>query len=265
VPADVAESGYSGEETDRLQLIWGDGFLSPGGAREVVRILRGADLDGATVLDIGSGAGGADIELVRAHGAAAVVGVDVQRELVELAASRAADEGLGESIEYELVDPDAPLPFADATFDAVFTKDAIIHVADKEALYADAYRVLRPGGRLFVSDWLRGAARELDDEVRRFVEAAGHGFVMISLAETERIVESVGFSDVESEDRRAWYLGEATAELRRLRGGMRAVFVQRWSEDVAQAEIAFWEVLVASLRSGALAPGHIRATKPGPR
>jgi len=42
VPRDVAESGYSDEETDRLQLIWGDGFLSPGGSAEVARILEGA-------------------------------------------------------------------------------------------------------------------------------------------------------------------------------------------------------------------------------
>jgi hypothetical protein len=39
VPGDVAESGYSDEETDRLQLIGGDGFLSPGGSAEVARIL----------------------------------------------------------------------------------------------------------------------------------------------------------------------------------------------------------------------------------
>jgi hypothetical protein len=42
---------------------------------------------------------------------------------------------------------------------------------------------------------------------------------------------------------------------------MRPEFVQRWGEDAAEDEIEFWEVLVASLTSGALSPTHVRAQK----
>ena len=61
---------------------------------------------------------------------------------------------------------------------------------------------------------------------------------------------------------RHWYLGEAIAELERLRGDMRPEFVARWGEDAVQAEVEFWEVLVSSLASGALGPTHVRARKP---
>jgi len=258
---DDVDSGYSKEETERLELIWGDGFLSPGGPAEVARIIGAQDIVGCAVLDIGSGAGGVDITLVRGHGAATVVGVDVQKEFVELATKRAVAAGLADQIDYRLIEP-GPLAFANASFDVVFSKDSIIHVQDKDALYAEAFRVLRPGGRLLVGDWLRGHADDLTPQVDSFVQAAGHGFGMASLPDIEAIVERVGFAQIEVEDRRAWYLGEATSELERLRAVMRREFVKRWGEDSAQAEVEFWEVLVASLATGALSPAHIRARKP---
>ena len=129
--------------------------LEPGGPAEVARILGGKDIAGKDVLDIGSGMGGADVALVNNHGAASVVGIDVERQLVDAAARRAQTLGLENRISYQLVSP-GPLPFAGTSFDVVFSKDAIIHVADKKSLYAEMFRVLRPGGRLLVSDWLRG-------------------------------------------------------------------------------------------------------------
>ena len=260
--AEAGEEGnYSPEETGRLELIWGAGFLSPGGAAEVARILGGHRVDGCSVLDIGSGAGGVDIALVRHHDAGLVVGVDVQQELVDLASIRAEEAGLGDRISYRLIEP-GPLPYPDASFDIVLSKDAIIHVHDKRALYAEAFRVLCPGGRLLVGDWLRGGDPSLTPQVEEFVVAAGHGFAMVSREEVVAIVESVGFGEVESEDRGSWYTAEAQAELERLRGEMRAEFVDRWGEAAAQAELDFWEVLVTSLESGALNPAHIRARKP---
>src|SRR4051794_4918081 len=106
---------YLPEEAGRLQLVWGDGFLSPGGAGEVEQILGGRSLEGLEVLDIGSGLGGVDELLVEQHHAATVTGVEVQGHLVESARERAMAAGLGDRIEYVHVRPGA-LPFADGAF-----------------------------------------------------------------------------------------------------------------------------------------------------
>jgi phosphoethanolamine N-methyltransferase len=55
-----------------LQLIWGEGFLSPGGAEEVAYLLEGSDIRGCKVLDIGAGLGVIDQLLVTQHGAGSI-------------------------------------------------------------------------------------------------------------------------------------------------------------------------------------------------
>ena len=255
------DPGYPEDSAGRLELIWGDGFLSPGGPAEVSRILAGKDITGCDVLDIGSGTGGVDIALVRDHGAGTVIGIDVEKRLVDLATDRSRKLHLDGRIKYQVVDP-GPLPFKGESFDIVFSKDAIIHVREKEDIYSEALRVLRPGGRLLVSDWLRGEGDSVTPLVQDFIAASGHDFTLVSLQDIGKIVEKLGFVEIDLEDRQAWYLREATAELEKLRGPLKRQFLERWGEKSTEDEIAFWEVLVAALRQGAVRPGHIRATKP---
>lgn len=255
------DPGYPEESAGKLQLIWGDGFLSPGGPEEIARILGQHDVAGLSVLDIGSGAGGADVVLVRDHAARRVTGIDVAKELIALAAARARELGLEDRIEYRLVQP-GNLPFPNDSFDAVFSKDAIIHVGDKAALYSEVFRVLRPGGNLFVGDWLKSDDDALQPLVDEFVAASGHDFTMVSLTFVANLVSRLGFESVDCDDRQAWYAAVAAMELARLRGPLGDEIVRRWGEESAQSEVAFWEVLVKALANGALRPAHVRACKP---
>jgi SAM-dependent methyltransferase len=255
------DPGYPEDAAGRLELIWGEGFLSPGGPAEVSRILGGVDLRGRDVLDIGSGTGGVDIALVQNHAAGTVVGIDVEKRLVDLATDRMQKLHLNGRINYQVVDP-GPLPFRDETFDVVFSKDAIIHIRDKEDIYSEALRVLRPGGRLLVSDWLRGDGEAVTPRVQDFIAASGHNFTLLSLREIGLIIEKLGFVEIDLVDRQVWYLAEATAELGKLRSLLKPLFLERWGEKALEDETAFWEVLVAALEEGAMRPGHIRAKKP---
>jgi SAM-dependent methyltransferase len=256
-----ASVGYRADEVSRLEFIWGEGFMSPGGPAEVSRTLAGADLTGLDVLDFGCGIGGVDLALVRDHRAGSVTGVDVQQDLLDVAIERAERAGVGDRVRYVLVEP-GPLPFADHSFDAVFSKDSIIHVHDKKALYGDAFRVLTDGGLLRVSDWLRGEGDELTALIGDLVGEAGHDFTMWSLVETGDIVSATGFVDVELEDRNEWYLAQARRELDQLTGSLRAAFADRFGEEATVNEIDFWTLLVTSLEQGDLRPGHVRARKP---
>lgn len=253
------EQGYN--QTDRMEMIWGTGFMSPGGEAEVARLLGRLPVAGAKVLNVGSGLGGADLAILRRHDAAHVTGYDVQPSLVDEAGRRAARAGLKDRLAYVLGQP-GPLPFRDGQFDLVFTKDAMIHVADKRAILAEMFRVLRPGGHLAFGDWMRGVGAQHDAPLARAFDLTVHDFHPHDLQQIATWVAEVGFTGIETQDRNAWYLAEASEEMARLHGDLGAEFTRRYGQEALDEEIEFWEALIDALRLGALRPGHIRARKP---
>ena len=104
---------YDGGMLALLQLIWGDGFLSPGGADELGRLFEGIDIRGRKVLDIGCGLGAIDELLITQYGASSVVGIDVDPALLEGLLARVGRAGLGSRIRGVKVEP-GKLPFANA-------------------------------------------------------------------------------------------------------------------------------------------------------
>ncbi len=150
---------YPDHFIERLHAVWGEGFLSPGGAEEVCEIVRGLSLTGKSVLDIGFGTAGPAIVLARDLGADRVVGIDVEEQLHRRATALVERMGLTDRVDLELVTP-GRLPFDDASFDVVFSKDSIIHIPDKAALFSEIIRVLKPGGVFTASDWLSGEGPE---------------------------------------------------------------------------------------------------------
>ena len=259
--SEVGTASYDATGVGQLETIWGEGFMSPGGPAEVGRIIAGVGIAGANVLDVGCGTGGAALVLAVEHGARSVTGVDVESYVIREATQRAAQRRESDRVRFLRVPP-GPLPLTDSSFDVVFSKDSIIHIQDKRALYAEALRVLRPGGALCVSDWFRGEGPGLDADVDAFIASSGEEFFMQSLQQGGDLVTSAGFVDVGLEDRCDWYHAEATEELSRVQGTLRDTFLSNLGVEVYDGTVRFWQVLVEATRRGVLRPGHIRARKP---
>lgn len=252
---------YDEQEIAFLEELWGDGFLSPGGAAEVARTLADIDLSGRTVVDIGCGSGGATIALVRDHGAGRVVGIDVEEPVCRHARERVRREGLADRIEIRLVSP-GPLPFEPGSFDVVFSKDSIVHIPDKEALAADVFRVLRPGGWFVASDWLIAHDGEPSPEMAAYIAAEDLDFGMASPARYRAALEAAGFVDIELVDRNPWYREVARAELERLTGPERSRFEAVIGVTELARQVRTWQAMVPVLESGEHCPHHLRARRP---
>ena len=124
--------------------------------------------EGETVLDLGSG-GGIDcfIAAKRVGASGHVIGVDMTPEMVDRARRNAAAAGAG-NVEFRLGEIEN-LPVADSTVDAIISNCVINLVPDKRRAFAEAFRVLRTGGRLSVSDIVLTA--EVPLVIRDSVEA----------------------------------------------------------------------------------------------
>jgi ubiquinone/menaquinone biosynthesis C-methylase UbiE len=109
---------------------------------------------GARVLDIGSGLGGPARTVAAATGAH-VTGIDLTESFCAAAAEMSRWVGLGERVAFRQGDAMA-LPFEDASFDAAMTIHVAMNIAAKDAVYAEARRVLKPGGIFAVYDILQG-------------------------------------------------------------------------------------------------------------
>ncbi len=258
--ADEIPHDYDTSMLEMLQIIWGDGYLSPGGPRAVREIMDGVDLAGKRVLDIGCGLGGLDQVLVDL-GAARVVGVDVAGPLVGLGRKRIAAAGLTDRIELQVVQPEAPLPFGDAVFDVVFTKDAWLHVIDKHALLREVFRVLKPGGQLAGGDWMKGP-EPYSADMLYFIELEGIPYHPTTLAEYGVMLHETGFEQVRLEDINAWYRGLAKEELARLKGELFGAMTEKLGPGARDHFIEDWRMLTVVLDKGELRPGRLWARKP---
>jgi ubiquinone/menaquinone biosynthesis C-methylase UbiE len=107
---------------------------------------------GLEVLEIGVGLGTDHIQFARAG--AALHGVDLTQKGIELVARRLELEGLQSAL--QVADAEQ-LPFADASFDVVYSWGVLHHTPDTPRAVAEALRVLRPGGRICVMVYARHA------------------------------------------------------------------------------------------------------------
>jgi phosphoethanolamine N-methyltransferase len=255
------EYEYGDELVESLEILWGEGFLSPGGPEEVARLLEGTDLTGKRVLDIGCGVGGVDLLLARDYGAASVVGIDIEPPLVEKARALAEKHGLAGRIAFEAVEPGA-LPFADASFDAVFSKDSLIHIEDKDALFAEVFRVCRPGGLFVASDWLRGGDGPLSPEMKRYVESEGLSFGMASPERYRQALARAGFTEIRLADRNPWYREVARRELAALEGELGERMAAAVGAEMRDKNLAVWRNMLVVLDSGEHRPTHLKAKRP---
>jgi ubiquinone/menaquinone biosynthesis C-methylase UbiE len=111
------------------------------------------------VLDVGCGIGGSARFLAENFGAR-VTGIDLTLEYCELATELSERAGLSELLNFQQASALA-LPYADDTFDVVWTEHVQMNIEDKAKFYEEMVRVLRPGGTLIFHDIFAGPNRSL--------------------------------------------------------------------------------------------------------
>jgi ubiquinone/menaquinone biosynthesis C-methylase UbiE len=246
----------AGQDPDRLNAV----DLAPvdefhlGWLPMTVELGRALGLaDGMRLLDLGSGIGGPARYFAQAHGCR-VTGIDLTEDYVRIAETLTERCGLVDRVTFRQASA-LELPFEPASFDAATLMHVGMNIADKAALFAQARRVLRPGGLLAVYEVMRTA----DGEIRYptpWAASAETSFVEPPSA-YRRLLATAGFVIESERDRRDLVLQQA-AEMRARMAregppalGLHLVVGPAWRDWVRN--------LMAALEAGTVAPIEIMA------
>lgn len=207
--------GYSPNELKRIpeSAIMGLGCGNPAGLATLKK--------GETVLDLGSG-GGIDVFLAanKVGEKGWVIGVDITSEMIRKARSNARKGGY-KNVEFRLGEIE-DLPIEDESVDVIISNCVINLSPDKERVFAEAYRVLKPGGRMVISDIVTD--KELPDEIRKsfsaWAECIGGALVR---KEYLSAIKKAGFSPIKVLDEKV-FLEEGMSE--KIRGRIISIKVE---------------------------------------
>lgn len=195
--------------------------------------------EGEVVLDLGSG-GGFDAFLAakRAGAAGKVIGVDMTSDMIDRA-RRNAEKGGYTNVEFRLGEIEH-LPVDDNSIDVIISNCVINLSPDKEKVFKEAFRVLKPGGRLMVSDLV--LERVLPEKIRKSVEAyVGCLAGALLIGDYLAAIEAAGFAGVEIQQKASYPLeamaNDATAQAVTSNGGITKNYLQDLERTVVSIKV----------------------------
>ena len=174
---------------------------------------------GMHVLDVGGGLGGPARTLASEIGCRVTV-LDLTEEYCRVGEALTARTGLGDRVTFRHGNA-LEMPFADGSFDVLWTQHSSMNIADKERLYAEARRVLRPGGGLALHEVMAGTAAPIHLPVP-WARDAAISFLR-QLSAVRSLLTNMGFTEL------AWV-------------------------DVSAPSLAWFRQRVATLDAGGLPP-----------
>ena len=213
--SDVTGHYSSGDLMDRLRAALADDGADPDrptiaelaphdqfhgrGLEATEDLARGLSIsEGHHLLDVGSGIGGPARYLADRFGCR-VTGIDLTAEFCAVARQLTASLDLEHLVSFH--DGSAlAMPFEDASFDGAYSMNVSMNIADKDGLYREIHRVLRPGAWLALSEITRGP-RGTVTYPTPWATDAGASFLATPEATQERL-EAAGFAIEATEDRR---------------------------------------------------------------
>lgn len=249
---------YSRTGILRYEKIFGHGYISTGGPATTDYLcakLGPALKDGVRVLDVGSGIGGAALFLAKHYGAQ-VTGIDLAPEMVAIAHERAQESGTPDNVEFVIGDVMTyKLP---THFDVVWSRDALMHLHDKPALFKRLFSLLAPGGTLVVTDYARGPLPG-STEFQAYVKSTGYH--LVEPAAYGKLLEGAGFVDVEVEDATGKFIEIMKREAAALAAN-REDFVGMFSESDLKYLIDRWAMKDGFCHAGDMKWGIYKARRP---
>ena len=171
------------------------GWRSIGEQAKIVDLV--SRLKSPHVLDVACGSGGPALAIASKTGCS-LTGVDIEASGIATANSLKTSLGIGDRVNFQVADCSQPLPFEAQQFDFISCIDAVLHFKNRSVVFADWFRLLKPGGHLLLTDAavLTGPILKSEMDIR----ASQGEFVCVPHGYNEKILKDVGFQLLETVD-----------------------------------------------------------------
>ncbi|KAL6010125.1 Phosphoethanolamine N-methyltransferase [Asimina triloba] len=227
----------------RYECVFGEGFVSTGGIDTTKEFVAKLDLKpGQKVLDVGCGIGGGDFYMAENFDVE-VVGIDLSINMVSLALERAI--GRKCSVEFEVADC-TKKTYPDSTFDVIYSRDTILHIHDKPALFRTFYKWLKPGGTVLISDYCKRSG-PLTAEFEEYIKQRGYD--LHDVEHYGQMLKDAGFNEVTAEDRTEQFLKVLKKELDAVEKNKDA-FIQDFSAEDYSDIVDGWKAKLIRSAAG---------------
>lgn len=218
----------------RYEKIFGAGFVSTGGLESTSRFFENFDLKpGQKVLDVGCGIGGGDFLLAEKFGVD-VLAMDLSANMIGIAWERAVDyQDL--NVRFEIGDIKTQ-DYPKNTFDFIYSRDTLLHIDCKNVLFARFKDWLKPGGKVFITDYCCGP-KPWSDNYEKYVEQRGYN--LMTVPEYGKLFTDLGFVNVQAENVTDTFVEMLKAELVKFEA-MKTEFIDEFSEKDYEDLINGW-------------------------
>ncbi|KAJ1438734.1 S-adenosyl-L-methionine-dependent methyltransferase [Sesbania bispinosa] len=215
---------YSHKDILLYECVYGQGFVSTGGLETTKELVAKLGLKpGQKVLDVGCGIGGGAFYMAENFDVE-VVGIDLSINMISLAIEGAI--GLKYTVEFECADCTRKT-YPEKTFDVIYTRDTLLHIKDKPALFRSFYKWLKFGGTLIITDYCKSVG-SLSSEYAEYIRK--RGYHIHDMKAYCQMLENSGFDDVIVEDQTNVFMRTLQQELNALEN-KKGDFIDDFSEE----------------------------------
>jgi len=205
-------SQYTNKGVTRYEKIFGKYYVSTGGEETTAKFCAEMNLQpGQKILDIGCGTGGSAFYMAQHYGVD-VFGVDLSTNMIDLAKGywKMMNAAIKHRVRF-MVEDATTMEYPENFYDVVYSRDTILHIADKLQLFKLFEKTLKPGGLLVITDYCCGEgphSQAFKDYVKQ------RGYNLLTVKEYGKTIKTAGLEEVQAIDNSKYFLEILDKELK---------------------------------------------------
>ena len=247
---------YTEKSIKSYEKVFGENFVSPGGIDSTKLVTQHLKITpGQRILDVGCGIGGSAFYFANEFGAS-VHGIDLSSNMINIANKKKEKMAI-KNVTFDITDC-TTAEFEDESFDVIYSREVILHIKEKKALFQSFYKWLKPGGHILITDYCC-TEKKWTNEFTSYVKSRGYFLQTVSLYAQQ--LKEVGFKIIEQVDNTEKFIYFLEKELERIELIRKEEENEAFSEEIYQYRRKGWSEKIQRAKDNLQTWGLVFASK----